>query len=313
MGTLATACTGDSANSGSSTDLASLLRRVQATKGSTVELEYGNVAAIGLLSGDEAGKKQFVRIRGAGYAEIAARYAQIKELTGIDPMSSVAAIRVGRPPHQAGLLIGDFDRDAIVSKLEKVGGKISERDGRTTWVHAEDGKIDVSNPFDKVTIGAMNVITLSEGSIGYGRFAEDVALVTDANEPYLSDSRPHNELADCLGDVIAAYFITSDGGGYRAVGTRGTSATDVTEVFCATTKSEDAARTAADKIIAAMSDGVSEASRRKWSTLVSEPEVEVVGGDENVVRLTAKPRPADAPVPGVFWQAIHNRDFENLL
>jgi len=270
------------------TALITALREAENTEPARSWTEFGDVAA--LRSQDTPTKPD--PLLGHGEAGLAPAASLLPELTGIDPYAARTAVSVGRPPTSVGLLYGTFDTAAIGAKLKKLGyAEHALGGGESAWVILDDHAIDANAPLARIGIvTAMNVVRVSPRRIVYGGATADLDRALKGTGP-LADDKAVGALADCLGEVRAAWLGLDERTAPEpmGVGVRRTAKGEATEVVCVTTASKGAAESIASAWPGRVRSTTSTVSGVPWSTLLAEPEAEVLGGSSHVVRLTARP------------------------
>ncbi|MEU4745097.1 hypothetical protein AB0G02_32200, partial [Actinosynnema sp. NPDC023658] len=123
------------------TGLLGALAGVRATDGSSVLVEYGDVAAVRALRAKDADR--FAGLQGYGYSDLAGHAPVLPDLVGFDPSAATTALRVGQPPTWAAVLRVDVDVAAVESKLAGLGGR---RADSGTWTTGADGEIRPEGP-----------------------------------------------------------------------------------------------------------------------------------------------------------------------
>ncbi|WP_370381743.1 hypothetical protein [Catenulispora sp. GAS73] len=303
---------------------ADALKNIHDTAQTSGSIEFGDTAQLAKLNGGTtpAANGPFARLVGAGSDQLTQYASLLPPLTGFDSTTATSAISLGTPPNQVGVLYGSFDPTAIGAKLAAWGYHKSDRGGGVTaWVFQDNHQVDLTkldaNGIGPGMAGWLNVIWLSKSSIAYGSATSDLAAALPAQSKPLSGDPMVGPLADCLGSTLIAFVetdakqINNSGISAIAFGVTATGASDIREEICAAAPSASAAQGFATGFTKAVGSGLDYIRNQPWSTLLTDPQTKVIGGSENVVRLTAKP--ADPQGAALVVNLVAQNDFAGLL
>ncbi|MEV8440467.1 hypothetical protein AB0425_24060 [Actinosynnema sp. NPDC051121] len=214
---------------GPETGLLGALAGVRATAGSSVLVEYGDVAAVRALVAEDA--ERFGGLRGIGYSDLVGHSRVLPGLVGFDPDEATTALRVGQPPEWAAVLRMDVDVAAVDAKLEGLGGR---KGGSGTWTTGEDNVIDPDGPLAEAGIvTGFQQVRVEAGSVAHSPAGEALKWVTEPpGKESLAADPMTGELARCLGEVSAALISEPRSGLPVAAGVRTTPEGGTTEVVC---------------------------------------------------------------------------------
>ncbi|ALG10815.1 hypothetical protein AOZ06_31530 [Kibdelosporangium phytohabitans] len=262
------------------------LGRVKATAETRAYIEYGKPA--------DAKSQQ-----GAGYASIAQYSQRMADRLKLDPGKFTSALTVGQPPNAAGILWGDYDTAAVNQALADAKIRREDKDGAAVWTVGEDNTAQLDGPLSEAAPPTgFNKLRVADGAFAYAGSAKSLATVTDPGRDTLAKDEDIQALAGCLKDVVAATIVRSDRDPMpAAIGVLA----DGTEALCvlpAEGKAEDVRKRIADEV----GSGTS-ISGQPWKQLLPDAGTEVVGGQPETVRMTAKPQR-----PGMLFMALAKRD-----
>lgn len=211
------------------TGLLGALAGVRATDGSSVLVEYGDVAAVRALVAKDA--ERFGALRGVGYSDLVAHSRVLPGLVGFDPGEATTALRVGQPPAWAAVLRMDVDVAVVDAKLEGLGGR---KGGSGTWTTGGDNEIVPDGPLAEAGIvTGFQQVRVEAGSVAHSPAGEALKWVTEPpGKESLAADPMTGELARCLGEVSAAFIGEPRSGLPVAAGVRTTPEGGATEVVC---------------------------------------------------------------------------------
>ena len=211
------------------TGLLGALAGVRATVGSSLVVEYGDVAAVRRLAGGDA--ERFGGLQGYGYSDLAGHGRVLPGLVGFDPGRATTALRVGQSPMWAAVLRMDVDVAVVGAKLRALGGREGDAGA---WTIGEDGVVDPGGPLAQAGIvTGLQRVRVEAGSVAYSPSGEALEWVTQpAGGKSLAGDPMIGELARCLGEVSVALIGKPKSGLPVAAGVRVSVGGEVTEVVC---------------------------------------------------------------------------------
>lgn len=298
------------------------LGRITDTAGHRAWVDFGDLGAqrkAGLTGSGPAASQ----LGQHGWGEIAPSALLTQKSFGFDGRKAKAAVEAGNPPDTGGRLDGGVDPSAVAPKVEALGGK-PEKDGPAgkTWRLQEDHKISMTGPlastFTGASVGQFNLVRAGGSSLVHASSLAALDGVDADGGRTLGGDAAFTAVATCLDHPLAAELTDHGAGDPKAaangtvlgVGTRGASATSLTNELCRTNPSASAADALAARLRAQLASGSSRAADEPWSRLLTGAKVTVEGGPQHVVRLTG--RPADGR-GDVLMQALTTGDLASLL
>ncbi|WP_129667891.1 hypothetical protein [Phytoactinopolyspora endophytica] len=290
------ACGGDDGGSGSDgTALRQALARLEATSATSQHISFGDAARIDEASGGTF-KGTWGSLTGWGADQLYPYREQLPDVLGIDLVASESLISVGQPPHVVSLIEGGQDADEITAAATASG-----------WSGDPVLTLEM-DPSQPVSVSAPNVQPVGSDAVVGGQSAD--LSVVDSGETSLADAPVIGELADCLGDVVAAQFIQADpyptGLGVRP--DEDDPDTPVSVLCTMTTSVSDGERLAAE-MDEAVTSGESALVSRPYADYFTNPDVEILEG-EHIVRMEVTHTP-DASAITIFQMAA-TRDLTGL-
>jgi hypothetical protein len=202
------------------------------------------------------------------------------------------SISAGFPPRAVTLLSGGQSASLVTSHLTKLGWK---QQGGTLV-----GPPFSSNNSEKASLYALalHVVRVTGSDAMFGGSGATIGQIGSPKGSTLADNPVIKALASCLGDVVAAQIGFSGGeagdlGGRHptavAVGVRTPSSNSATPraVACVAWSSQAGAVQYTTDAQKALSSGLSVAENRPFSTLLSNPSVKNIGGDQHIVQWQA--------------------------
>lgn len=288
------ACSSDDSSGAGDTTLKQALNRIEATGATSVSVEFGDAERIREASG---GSFQGVwgALDGWGSSAVFQHRQQLPDVLGIEPETAETYITVGQPPESVMLLQGGQDEDTVVSASTASG-----------WAGDHTLTMEM-NPAQPISISVPHVRPLGEDVV-VGSMSADLDVVdpeTDATT--LAESPVVGELADCLGDVLAAYVVVSDA--YPvALGVRPAEDDPDPPVstMCVLTPSVSDGERLADEIPSTVAEGeVPSQPGRPYTEFFTAAEAEILDGEHIVqVELTHTPE----ALANTIFQMAFQRD-----
>lgn len=299
---------GCSSEEGPTSGLLAMLGKVRATPQSRAYIEYGDLDRQRELA--SAAPARTRSLRGTGLGNLAQYTVTVKDGIGLDLLGMHEAIRVGEPPEWAGLVVGDYDVDAVNKHLADRGvHRDGEDDGVTSWSSAADNELRQDGPMAGVVpLNEFTKVRTGGGSFAYAP-NKDLDWVADPGDDTLADDPALRDLADCLGDVLSAH-ITDVGPSKLmvATGVRATSPTDATEVICAE-PGADRASQLQQRTLSELANGRT-TRRQPWTQVLPGAEVDIAGKGSTCVRITM-PTPAKKAIGTAT--ALRDNDLAELF
>lgn len=259
--------------------------------GASGEFEFGDLARLRTLNGDQAWR--FEAYRGMGSLASSARI--LKETIGIDPDTATTALSVGSPPAAMLLLTGGQDQQAITAAAIAAGWT-----GTGTLSHNLD--LSGTNSTTALLVISASKIRPTGTDVVTGGQGSDPASIN------INSDQPPVVLAarNCLGDVVVAggSGLTA-AGPVTAAGVRVTSSGAPTSVICLGSADQAAAKALAAKVTTELASGRTKATRQAWTELLPDPTVETLPGVPALVRITAA---ASSSKPTLVLSLLAQRD-----
>ncbi|NDL59915.1 hypothetical protein [Phytoactinopolyspora mesophila] len=275
------------------TSLQQALSRVSATDATVTYIEFGDAERIREASGGSF-KGVWGSLDGWGSSTLAQYRRQVPEVLGIDPEAAQMYLTVGQPPETVTLLQGGQDAEAITSASTASG-----------WT-GEDTLTLEMDPTQPISISSPHIRPLADDVVVGGTAADLGVVDADGEDTTLAGAPVVGELADCLGDVFAAYFIDSEA--YpTALGVR--PAEDDPEspvsIMCVLTPSVSDAERLAEEIPSTVAEGDMPSQGRPYAIMFEAAEAEILDG-EHVVRVELEH--TDGALANVIFQMVFKRD-----
>ncbi|WP_031516916.1 hypothetical protein [Streptomyces sp. NRRL F-5123] len=313
---------GGSGGSGADDTLRTELGRITDTAGHRAWVDFGDLRAqreAGLTGSGPAASQ----LGGHGWGEVAPSALLTRKSFGFDGRKADLAVEAGNPPDTGGRFDGGVDPAAVTPKVQALGGE-PEKDGPAgkTWRLQQDHKISMTGPladtFTGASVGHFNLVRTGGSSLVHASSLAALDGVDADGGRTLGSDAGFTAVAECLDHPLAAELTDHGTGDTEAaadgtvlgVGTRGTSATSLTNELCRTNPSASAANALAARLRTQLASGRSPSADEPWSQLLTGTKVTVDGGPQHVVRLTG--RPADGR-GDVLMQALATGDLAPLL
>ena len=227
---VATSCSsGSGGKPTASSGVAAAMASVSGTGAATSYFEYGNMKRLrqlGIVSADAQGDQvvdaAWNHVVGYGASAVVASARLLPGVVGLNLFSSDRAVTIGTPPNTA-LRIDGVDTDAIKAKLTKLGAKPRDFGGTSGLSFGRDNSIADNRIAQTLFLpNQLDQIIATNGPFAASPNAATLERVRD-DDPSLLDTGHYRDLADCLGNVIAAAVTAAkpqDRSTVRAVGVR---------------------------------------------------------------------------------------------
>lgn len=213
---LLTACGSSGGGGGSTTGFAGALDSVSATGA------VGNIARMRELGIIDDAKHstdpRWSRVAGVGFERLANYTALLPGAIGLDVYRADRAMSVGRAPNTAIRIDGAIDAGAVTSKLKSLGAKARTFDGTTGLSFGTDNSIDPAGPLSQRLhmVNELDQVVVDPHRFAASPSGTALGPVLGHGDPLLD--APHmRQIADCLGDVVAAIVSTPPRGHNSAV------------------------------------------------------------------------------------------------
>ncbi|CAG7628739.1 conserved hypothetical protein [Actinacidiphila bryophytorum] len=322
LAVVAVAGCGGGGSGGGDDTLRAELGRITDTAGHRAWVDFGDLGAqrkAGLTGTGPAASQ----LGQHGWGEIAPSAPLTQQSFGFDGRKADVAVEAGNPPDTGGRLDGGVEPSAVAPKVEALGGT-PEKDGPSgkTWRLQHDHEISMTGPladtFTGASVGRFNLVRSGGSSLVHASSLAALDGVDAVGGHTLGDDAAFSAVAECLDHPLAAELTDNGTGDVKAaaggtvlgVGTRGTSATSLTNELCRTNPSASAADALAAQLRTRLASGRSRAADEPWSQLLTGTEVTVEGGPEHLVRLTGRPAGGRGDV---LMQALLTGDLAPLL
>ena len=244
---VATSCSSSSGDKASSSSggVGAAMATVSGAGAASTYFEYGNMKRLrelGVVNATAQGGTDHVvdtvweHVVGYGASAVAASARLLPGVIGLNLFASDRAVTIGTPPNTA-LRIDGVDTDAITARLTKLGAKPRDFDGTSGLSFGRDNAIADNRIRQTLFLpNQLDQIIATDGSFAASPNAATLEKVR-GHEASLLDTGRYHDIADCLGDVIAAAVSASkprDRSTVRAVGVRdpGSLHGQVSEVVC---------------------------------------------------------------------------------
>lgn len=242
---LATVTACGSSGGGSDTSdggLADALGSVSVSAGVPKTVSYGDIARLRELGVIDATKDtmnpQWNHVTGVGFDELADVSVILKTAIDLDVFTADRAVTVGEPPATAVRIDGAIDADAVTAKLKALGAKPRSFDGIDGLSFGDDNTID---PDSKVArqlhvLNALDQVVVTSDHFAASPNSAALSAALGRGDSLL-DAPHFQQIAGCLGDVVAAVISTPShpqNSAVIAVGVRapGSLTKDHEEVVC---------------------------------------------------------------------------------
>lgn len=219
------ACSSSGGSGSSDTALQKAMGDVAGGAAATKYFEFGDFARLRelkiLYPDKPAASGRFVdqrwlRIVGVGAEDLADHAYPIKTVLGYDVYTADTAISIGVPPDHASKLVGKIDESALRGKLTALGAKPREFGAVHGLTFAPDHVINVNSAPVAKHLAAVNEFNQIAVSGSYFATSPASAQLEDVlsggDEPLLADHK-FADMADCLGDVVAATVMAASKSG----------------------------------------------------------------------------------------------------
>lgn len=218
---LATGCSGSSADS-SRSGLAAAMDSVAGSGPAAQYFEYGDLATLRRLGVVDpraiaAGSGTLIdprwsTVAGVGASDLAAYSAVLPKLIDLNVLGADRAVAIGNPPDRATRIDGSLDSKAISAKLTALGAEprsFGDTDGLS---FGPDNQINSSSKLGRdLNYGALaitlNQLAVTDDTFATSRNAATLEKALDPGSTSLLDTEHFGDLADCLGDVVAAIVL----------------------------------------------------------------------------------------------------------
>jgi hypothetical protein len=159
---------------------------------------------------------QFLNDWGAAAQFDSSRWGQpdFASLTGLDIMTIDQVVCADIiPPNGFYILKGDFDEALIGEKLTEQGYTKTDYGQHSYYAIRDDYETDIRNPLGFIVFASMNRVAVMDDLIITSPSTADITGIfdtMDGNSPSVLDNEMCRELADSLGDVLAATITTPE-------------------------------------------------------------------------------------------------------
>ena len=203
-----TACS-SSSGSGGSSGLQQAMASTSGGSAATAEFQYGNMARLRELGIVDATRKPVIDTRwqqvvGYGSGQFFSLAIGLKKVISLDLLAADSTVMIGTPPNTAIRISGGVDKAAMTAKLKSLGAKPRTFGSTTGLSLAADNEINrtpalansgLVNQLDQVVVDDDSMTSSPNGATLQQALGSGTSLL---------DTGAYHDLADCLGDVIAA-------------------------------------------------------------------------------------------------------------
>lgn len=248
---LACACSSSSAGSPETplSGLAAAMSTVHGDGPASTYFEYGDfkqLRELGLMSGDPLHDRsrpmfdpRWANVAGLGAGALYTNGPVLADPTGINVYGADTAVRIGDPPHTAIRLTGAMDAATITDRFTAMGATPRSFGGTKGLTTGDDNQVNLGGAVTKAThtVNELNQIVVTHDQLAVSPDSDSLQAVLNSGGRSLLDTGSYRDVADCLGNVLAAVILTpkkASNAAIVAVGVRTpTSATaPVAEVLC---------------------------------------------------------------------------------
>jgi hypothetical protein len=179
-------------------------------------------------------------VAGVGASDLAAYAAVLPKVIDLNLLATDSAVAIGNPPNRATRLDGALDSKAISAKLSALGAQPRSFGGTDGLSFGADNQINLSSKLGR-DYGPLAItldqLVVTGNAFATSRNATTLEAVLDPGSQSLLATGQFGDLADCLGDVVAAIVLTTHQDKNAAlvgVGVRAPSSADaaVDDVLC---------------------------------------------------------------------------------
>ena len=203
-----TACS-SSSGSGGSSGLQQAMASTSGGSAATAEFQYGNMARLRELGIVDAKRKPVIDTRwqqvvGYGSGQFLSLAIGLKKVIALDLLAADSTVMIGTPPNTAIRISGGVDKAAMTAKLKSLGAEPRTFGSTTGLSLAADNEINrtpalansgLVNQLDQVVVDDDSMTSSPNGATLQQALGRGTSLL---------DTGAYHDLADCLGDVIAA-------------------------------------------------------------------------------------------------------------
>jgi hypothetical protein len=249
-----TACSSDSSGS-SGSGASGLEQAMSSVSGSGVaktQFQYGDMKRLRELGIVDSKRKPIVDARwqqvvGYGSGRFATFALVLPKVIALDVLAADSMVTIGTPPNTAIRISGGVDKAAVTAKLKALGAKARTFGDTPGLSLAADNELShASQLANSGLVNDINQVVIDDDTM---TSSPNGATLQQAlgNGTSLLDTGAYQDLADCLGDVIAADIMSAPpsdkNAAVFAVGVRNPDSKSGVdrEVFCALPRSGSAA------------------------------------------------------------------------
>lgn len=254
---LPAACSSSGSGGGAASGLSAAMDSVSGSGPAAEYFEYGDLAALrklGVLHPDATQgtgplfDPRWSQVAGVGASDLAAYSAVLPKVIDLNVLTADSAVTIGNPPDRATRLDGSTDAKAVSAKLTALGAKARDFGSTAGLSFGPDNAINTSsklgaNPSYGSLAITLNQIAVTNGTFATSRNAATLEKALAPGDRSLLDTPHFADLADCLGDVVAAIVVAAGepdtNSALVAVGVRTPASGDaaVDDVLCVLPKS----------------------------------------------------------------------------
>ena len=206
------ACSSDGSDSPSG--LRAAMDSVPGNDAGRADFQYGDLARmreLGMIdpTGEPAFDPGWLSVAGFGSGQLAQAALGLPDQLGLTLFAADTAVTIGRPPNTAVRIDGGVDRDKINDKLAGFGAeprKFGDTEGLSL---AGDNELNRDNPLVKLGIvNLLDQVAVTDDQFYASPNSPTLTALLDRGSSLL-DTDGYDDLADCLGDVLAAEIFES--------------------------------------------------------------------------------------------------------
>jgi hypothetical protein len=216
----AVACSSDS-SARMQTGLQHAMASIPAGPAARSYLEYGSPAALrelgvlhpaALQHNGKLADPRWYGVIGVGAQSLANQAFRLPTVLGLNVFAANSDVSIGQPPNAAIRIDGAIDASAVTAKLRGLGAEPRRFGGARGLSFGPDNSVDVKSKIaqELSMVNQLDQVSVTDEHFAASPNGASLQQVIGDPDPSLLDTAPYGQMADCLGDVLAA-VITTDG------------------------------------------------------------------------------------------------------
>ena len=293
-----------------------MLQRVSATENTRSFLEYGRPAAVVLADDGKLGRGPYSKLQNAGVSPLVVSRNAVKQSLNFDPLAVDTAAIAGQDPARSGIIIGGFTPGSVQGALDKLGGTKVSSGSTTQWRFRDDDTFGIDDPLGKAipdVVSKLDLVALDGNSLRYASSSSTLDITDASAKTSLAADPSIAAIAKCLADPLAVLLVKSEKSTANreiGIGESGAKGTTPVETLCIATASDTEAKTTMTELQSRLAGDTTTSTKQRWSELLTNVKVVVLGGAGHIVELTANPTSGNA---GVLFNAAVRNDLAALM